>query len=65
MPFKEVREQNVEGAGQVWVWNSGDSTTKTECAMVQANPGAPEVENQPPVGSNPSPEPEGSSGPAV
>uniref|UniRef100_A0A452E1U6 Eukaryotic translation initiation factor 4 gamma 1 n=1 Tax=Capra hircus TaxID=9925 RepID=A0A452E1U6_CAPHI len=30
-------------------------------AFKEANPGAPEAENQPPVGSNPSPEPEGSS----
>ncbi|XP_025143102.3 eukaryotic translation initiation factor 4 gamma 1 isoform X5 [Bubalus bubalis] len=32
-------------------------------AFKEANPGVPEVENQPPAGSNPSPEPEGSSVP--
>ncbi|XP_057594769.1 eukaryotic translation initiation factor 4 gamma 1 isoform X5 [Hippopotamus amphibius kiboko] len=32
-------------------------------AFKEVNPGVPEVENQPPVGSNPSPEPEGSSVP--
>uniref|UniRef100_A0A671FVC4 Eukaryotic translation initiation factor 4 gamma 1 n=1 Tax=Rhinolophus ferrumequinum TaxID=59479 RepID=A0A671FVC4_RHIFE len=32
-------------------------------AFKEVNPGVPEVENQPPVGSNPGPEPEGSSEP--
>nr|XP_030717565.1 eukaryotic translation initiation factor 4 gamma 1 isoform X5 [Globicephala melas] len=32
-------------------------------AFKEVNPGVPEVENQPPVGNNPSPEPEGSSVP--
>ncbi|XP_049566525.1 eukaryotic translation initiation factor 4 gamma 1 isoform X8 [Orcinus orca] len=32
-------------------------------AFKEVNPGIPEVENQPPVGNNPSPEPEGSSVP--
>lgn len=36
---------------------------KRNVQWFQANPGVPEVENQPPAGCNPSPEPEGSSVP--
>ena len=35
-----------------------------DALRLQANPGIPEVENQPPVGNNPGPEPEGSSVPS-
>lgn len=60
--FKEVREQ-WGGERAEFGCGTGRTTTNTMFLWLQVNPGVPEVENQPPVGSNPGPEPEGSSEP--
>lgn len=60
--FKEVREQPGTGARVAW-WVKVQP--QHHALWSQANPGVPEVENQPPPAcGNPGPEPEGSSAPA-
>ena len=64
--FKEVREQKVaeeEGLSLGMEQWSHCNQNGISQQWLQVNPGVPEVENQPPLENNPSPEPEGNSVP--